>query len=129
MTLGHTNLRNPSELIDTTYYTDYATNHKQKLKNLYHKIADKLTETKQKVIDKRNVLGSEQFQFAVGQIVFKSNPSRNKKDNKFKGPYELIEILENNKVKIQNRQTNKIDIVHIKELKIPTFTELQPVPD
>lgn len=51
---------------------------------------------------------------------------RNKKENKFKGPYEVVEILENSKVKIKNKSNNKFETLHTKELRIPVSVTEPP---
>ncbi|CAH2009784.1 unnamed protein product [Acanthoscelides obtectus] len=126
LTFGHTISRDPSDLIETTFYSDYASNHKDKMKHLYQRISNDLQENKAKVLEKRNIHGSSQYQFKVGQVVYKANRRRNKKDNKFKGPFELVEILEHNKAKIKNKSTNKIEIIHMKELKVPSISGSSP---
>lgn len=123
LTFGHTNLRDPLDLIETTFYSDYVYNHNEKMKHLYQKTSENLENTKNKILGKRNIHGPVQTQFTVGQTVYKANKKRNKKENKFLGPYEILEILENNKTKVKNKTNNKIEIVHMKELRIPVVTD------
>lgn len=124
LTFGHTNLRNPNEIfLPTSFYSEYAENHKQKLEHVYEQVSDTLKSQKEKVIEKLNSEGNTSKEFYLGQTVFKQNPdSRNKKHNKFLGPYEITEILERNRVEITNKQNkNKKEIIHIKELRKPTL--------
>ena len=123
ITFGHTNSRDPCDLINTTFYADYILNHKEKLKHLYQDVKDKLETNKLKIIQKRNTLGPDQYQFKVGQTVYKTNIKRNKKDKKFIGPFEIVELLDNNKVKIKNKTKNKEEVIHIKELKSPVVAD------
>lgn len=119
LVLGHTHSRDPSELLNRTFYSDYVHNHNEKLKSVYQNVSDKSKQSKEKIIETRNAQGPEQYNFKLNQTVFKSCNRRNKKENKFKGPYKLIQFLENNKVKIQNCKNNKTEVIHLKELKKP----------
>lgn len=120
LVLGHTNSRDPSELINKSFYSDYVSNHHEKLKALYKDVTQKSKEIKTKIIEKINTQGPNQYHFKLNQIVYKASDRRNKKENKFRGPFKLIEFLQNNKVKIQNSKNNKTEIIHIKELKRPS---------
>ena len=129
ITFGHTNLRNPHEIfLPNSFYTDYAENHKNKLKHVYQEVSERLVSNKEKVIAKNNTQGDTNNTFKVGQTVFKKNPNnRNKKHNKFLGPYEITQILDRNRVEIINkRNKNKKEILHIKELKDPPVVSGQP---
>ncbi|VEN52101.1 unnamed protein product [Callosobruchus maculatus] len=42
------------------------------------------------------------------------------------GPYDILEILEHNKAKVKSRSTNKVEIVHLKELKVPSISGSSP---
>lgn len=124
LTFGHTNSRSPNEIfMPISFYSEYAANHKQKLEHVYEQVNESLKIKKEKVIDKKNSQGNTSQEFYLGQTVYKQNPSnRNKKHNKFLGPYEITEVLERNRVEITNKQNiNKKEIIHIKELRKPTF--------
>jgi len=110
LTFGHTSSRDPCELINTGFYTDYVYTHHNKVKHLYDEIKDKLESQKQRVIEKRNTLGPE-HNFKSGQTVYKSNSQRNKKHKKYTGPFEIIELLDNNKVRLKNKNKNSEEIV------------------
>ena len=81
LTFGHTNLWDPCNLIESSFYNDYVNNHKDKVKRLYKKVAEKTEHNKKKTIEKHNTFGPEQYQFKSGQIVYKCNNKKNKKDN------------------------------------------------
>lgn len=117
LTFGHTNSRDPFDLIPTTFYTEYASAHKDKLDSLYKTIHDKMSQEKQNLIEKRNENIKTQHKFEINQKVFKKVEARNKKSNKFIGPYYIIELLSNNKAKIKNPKKKKFEIIHLKELK------------
>lgn len=121
---GHTNNRNPDEIfLKKEFFSHYVENHKQKLDHIYEKVHEPLNLKKEKVINKINTKGNFNPEFKVNQKVYKKNPlSRNKKNNKFLGPYIITEILEHNKVKIKNEK-NKTEIIHIKELKKPPLLQ------
>lgn len=124
LTFGHTSLRDPHEIfIPDAFYTDYAENHKQKLERVYEKINQNLNSQKEKIVSKHNTHGDTNEEFKLGQTVFKQNPkNRNKKYNKFLGPYEITKILERNKVEISTKNSkNKKEIIHIKELRKPNI--------
>lgn len=122
LTFGHTHSRNPNEIfVPTTFYTEYTENHKQKLEHVYKQVNEQLKDHKQNIISKTNDKGDSSNEFHLGQTVFKQNPNtRNKKNPKFLGPYEITQILERNRVEITNKQNkNKKEIIHLKELKKP----------
>lgn len=124
LTFGHTDSRNPIEIFTpNSFFSEYAENHKSKLKHVYQNVHEKLQNKKEKVIDKINVNGDTSNEFAVGQIVYKQNPysSRNKKLKKFLGPYKITKLLDRNRVEIYSERlkNNKSEIIHIKELKKP----------
>lgn len=121
---GHTNARNPDEIFHPKeFFTDYVQNHKDKVTHMYDKIKEKIQTQKEKIVAKLNVSGDNSDEFKLGQKVFKKKLfTRNKKDNKFVGPYIVKKLLEHNKVEIQKiagKNKNKSEIVHIKELKKP----------
>lgn len=122
LTHGHTNAKDPNEIfILKEFYSDYAENHKNKLKHVYEKVKNKLETEKQKTVSKHNNMGDQNKEFSLGQTVYKQNPqTRNKKSNKFLGPYTITDMLERNRVEItiKNNPTKK-EIIHIKELKRP----------
>lgn len=124
LTFGHTELRDPNEIfLPTTFYNEYTENHKEKLKHVYQQVSDKIISKKEKITQQHNTEGEINPEFKLEQTVFKINPTyRNKKDKKFLGPYKIIEILDRNRVKIKNLK-NKIEIIHIKELKKPIVTD------
>lgn len=120
LTFGHTNSRNPNEIfVPKSFYTDYVENHNEKLKHVYSEVNEKLQNQKKKIVSKRNTKGNDNEEFKIGKIVYKKNPQdRNKKNNKFIGPYEISKTLDRNRVEIrEKRNKNKKEIVHIKELK------------
>lgn len=119
LTFGHTNLRDPFDLISTTFYSDYISNHKDKLTTLYHEISKNQELAKKKVISKHNEKGDNQYHFKINQTVYKKLSERLKSKNKFNGPYKLIELLEHNKAKIKNPKNNKTETIHLKELRKP----------
>lgn len=119
LTLGHTSSRDPQDLIDNSFFTDYAKTHRDKIKGVYEKVSQNSEQNKLKVLAKHNTQGPVQDQYKVGQTVYKSAQKRNKRDNKFKGPFEIIQVLENNKVKVRNKSNSKEEIIHIKELRAP----------
>jgi len=116
LTFGHTNSRDPSDLVSDTFYNDYVSNHRDKIKHLYESVSQKMQTNKEKVIATRNTEG-DNFNFKVGQTVFKKNDRRNKKENKFKGPYIILELLEHHKVKVKNKNNDKTETIHMRELK------------
>ena len=122
LTHGHTNSRDPNEIFTLKeFYSDYAENHKNKLKHIYQNVKEKLNTEKEKITEKHNTEGDQNKDFVLGQTVYKQNPlKRSKKSNKFLGPYTITEILERNRVEITlNKNNNKKEIVHIKGLKRP----------
>lgn len=60
LTLGHTDTRDPTELTEIQFYTDYVFNHKERLKHLYKSVSEKLETKKEKVITLRNNEGPQQ---------------------------------------------------------------------
>ena len=119
LTFGHTSTRDANQIFTPpTFFTDYAENHKQKLEHVYKNVQDKISNAKQKIVKKHNIKGDTSNEFKLGQTVYKQNPNkRNKKYNKFLGPFTITNLLDNNKVEITSR--NKKEIIHIKELKKP----------
>lgn len=98
--LGHTNSKEPLEVIETTFYSDYVNNHKKRTQILYDAIKNLEVTHKQKVIEKSNARGEEQTEFKINQKVFKALTERSKAKNKSKGPFLIIELLDHNKAKI-----------------------------
>ena len=91
---------------------------------MYENVISKTNESKKSVLARNNVKGNEAFQFKVKQKVYKKCSSRNKNKPKFSGPYEIIEILDHNRVKLKNfKYPDKTEIVHVKELKKPLVTD------
>lgn len=122
--LGHTNSRDPLDLVTTTFYSDYVSSHKDKVDAMYDKIVGKTDQNKEKILMKRNVEGNESMDFKLNQRVYKNLNPRNKNKPRFSGPYVIIEKLEHNKVKIKSvKSPYKIEIVHVKELKKPLITD------
>lgn len=127
LTFGHTSTRCPDEIFTPdSFYSEYAQNHKDKLKHVYQSVNKSQQTNKEKNIQKHNNSADTQ-NFNVGQIIYKKNPNnRNKKHNKFLGPYEIIELLEHNKVKVKNKinhgkKKDKVETIHIKEIKKPNI--------
>lgn len=120
LVFGHTTSRDPLELLNSTFYSEYVSNHRDKVESIYKNVKETSENIKQKIIDKRNEKGPDQIHFKIDQIVYKSVKGRNKKTNKFMGPYKLIKFLENNKVNIQNCNNKNVTTVHIKELRKPS---------
>ena len=128
LTFGHTNSRNPEEIFySKSFFSEYVQSHRDKLKHIYGNVAEKLRTQKENVILKRNTMG-DQNEFKLGKTVYKINPNtRNKKNKKYLGPYVIIEILDRNRVKIANKsKINKIEVIHIKELKKPSIVTDSP---
>lgn len=122
LTHGHTNSRDPNEIFtDKMFYSDYAQNHRDKLKHIYKKVQENLETKKHKIVTKNNIRGDSNKEFEIGQTVYKQNPqNRNKNKNKFLGPYIITNLLERNRVEISDKNNlNKKEIVHIKELRQP----------
>lgn len=125
ITFGHTNSQSPLELIETTFYTDYVNTHKNRTKNLYDQIRNKEISYKQKINEKRNTQGDTQFEFKVNQKVYKKLDERSKAKNKFSGPYVITQLLDFNKARIKNLKNDKIEIIHLKELRKPVTDAVQ----
>lgn len=124
LTLGHTNSRDPLDLISTTFYSDYVSAHKNKIDEIYKKVTTDTENQKEKIISKSNPHGNQTSEFQLNQKVYKRLYPRNKNKPKFSGPYKIIEMLDHNRVKIQNiKHPTKIEISHIKELKKPLITD------
>lgn len=107
LVLGHTDSRDPKNLIPSHVYTDYINNHKNNTQILYETVAEKSRQVKEKVIDKINEKRSNQDLIISCQIYEKSNVRSSKIKNKFLGPFILKEILPNNKIRIENLKTKK----------------------
>ena len=124
LVLGHTNSRDPLDLIPTTFYSDYVSSHKDKVDAVYENVTTKTDNAKERVLAKTNKKGEENPDFKLNQKVYKKLSQRNKNKPKFSGPYIITEILEHNRVKIKNvKNPNKTEITHIKELKKPLVTD------
>lgn len=122
--LGHTNSRDPLELIQTTFYSDYVLSHKNKIDAVYENVTEQTIKEKERVLAKTNLKGNENPDFKVNQKVYKKLSQRNKNKPKFSGPYLITEILEHNRVKVKNiKYPGKTEIIHIKELKKPLVTD------
>ncbi|XP_066261279.1 uncharacterized protein [Euwallacea similis] len=122
--LGHTNSRDPLDLIATTFHSDYVSSHKNKVDAMYETIGEKTDQNKEKILARRNVKGNEAFDFKLNQKVYKNLNLRNKNHPRFSDPYVIIEKLNHNKVKIKSvKSPFKIEIVHVKELKKPLITD------
>lgn len=122
--LGHTSSRDPLDLISTTFYSDYITSHKEKVDAVYENVVDNTNKEKERVLAKTNVKGNEPYDFKLKQKVYKKLFQRNKNKPKFSDAYEIIEILEHNRVRIKNvKKPDKIEVIHIKELKKPLVTD------
>ncbi|ERL95776.1 hypothetical protein D910_00290, partial [Dendroctonus ponderosae] len=63
ITFGHTNSLDPCYLINLSFYSDYVLTHREKLQHLYKDLQNKLEIRKENIINKRNTLGPDQFQF------------------------------------------------------------------
>ena len=85
LVLGHTNSRDPLDLIPTSFYSDYVTSNKDKVDAVYENVISKTNESKKRVLARTNVKGNEAFQFKVKQKVYKKCSSRNKNKPKFSG--------------------------------------------
>lgn len=87
LVLGHTDSRDPMDLIHTHAYTEYLNNHKNNTQVLYEKIAEQTKETKQKIIEKINVNKKPQ-NLTVGCQVYKKSDNRSCKIKKrYLGPF------------------------------------------
>lgn len=120
---GHTDLRDPSLLTNRPMYQDYSTSHKQKLDALYKQITEKTIEGK----IKQNLGNTHDF--LENDIVYtlSHERARNKDANRYSGPFVIEKLLENNRVQLRDKESNKIRIYHVKELrpKTKTTTPLQ----
>lgn len=127
--LGHTNTRDPFDLIPTTFYSDYVASHNDKVQAIYNKVTENTELKKEKMLVKTNPKGDIPYQFKINQKVYKKSSARSKSKAKFLGPYIIKEILEHNRVKIANfKNQNKTEIIHVKELKQPLVTDvLEPI--
>lgn len=124
LVFGHTNSRDPLDLISNTFYSEYMNTHKTKINDMYNQVVQKTDEQKEKVISKTNIKGNENLEFKVNQKVYKKLSERSKSKSKFSGPYIIKELLEHNKVKIANaNKPSKTEVIHIKELKKPLITD------
>lgn len=121
LTFGHSSLRDNVELfLQKNFYQKYVNDHKEKTNVMYDNLEKKLKETKIKIVDKINLHGDVQNTFKLGQEVFKiNNRTRNKKENKFIGPYTITLLLPNNKAEIVSHKNQKSEIIHLKELRTP----------
>lgn len=111
-----------------TIYTEYAQNHKGKLNHHYKELSERLENSKQDIVSTNNKQCPDNNEFCLKQTVFKENHnSRNKKKNsKYLDPYEITQLLDRNRVELTSKSnTNKKEIIHIKELKkTPVITDL-----
>ena len=102
LVLGHTDSRDPMDLIPSYVYSEYLNNHKNNTHALYNKIAEQSKEHKQKTIDKINKTKTSKEPIIGSQVYKKSNNRSRKIKNKFTRPFILTSVLENNKIEIQN---------------------------
>lgn len=94
ITFGHTDNKNPFDIDYTkTYYHDYLSQHKVKMKNLYEALQDKQTETKEKRNEKINPIRKTR-NFKLQDKVFIKTNFRNKKEPKFVGPFIISKIFD-----------------------------------
>lgn len=136
LVFGHTNSRNPDEIFTPKeLFTEYVQSHKEKVNRVYDNVQRKLSEQKEKIIARANTEGNTSKEFQSNQIVYKKKLfTRNKKHNKFIGPFIITRLLNHNKVEIRNSK-GKLEIVHIKKLRKPPLlqgeneynTDLEPV--
>ena len=87
-------------------------------------VTDKMKREKNARIKKWNCKNAEDIQRLVklGAVVYKRNfYKRRKDDNRYIGPYIIIEILSRNKVKIEryNAPRGRKEIIHVDDLKFP----------
>lgn len=71
LTLGHTNSRDPLDLISTTFYSDYVSAHKNKIDEIYKKVTTDTENQKEKIISKSNPHGNQTSEFQLNQKVYK----------------------------------------------------------
>lgn len=123
LVFGHTNLRNPEIFTPKEFFSNYVEDHNKKLTQVYEQVRVKLENKKQSLVTKINTKGDTNEEFKINQIVYKKNPlTRNKKLNKYLGPYTIVEILDHNRFKIKNKK-NKFEIIHMNELKKPPLLQ------
>lgn len=118
LVLGHTDSRDPMNLIPSHVYTEYIHNHKNNTQILYDKITEHTKKSKQKTIDKINQDKTYKDPKIGSQVYKKSDGRSSKIKKKFLGPFILTKILENNKIEIENPKTKRKEIIHINESKI-----------
>lgn len=99
LTFGHTSARNPNEIFTPeTFYLKYAENYKNKIDHVYRQVKDILVKSKENITEK-NTFDNQNNEFRLEQTVYKRNPKgRNKKFNKFLGPYIVTKILGRNRL-------------------------------
>ena len=118
LVFGHTDSRDPMDLIPSHVYTEYINNHKNNTQILYDKITEQTKELKLKTIERANKNKTPK-EIIIGSQVYKKADNRSGKiKSKFLGPYILTDILENNKIEIENPKTKKKEIMHRNETKI-----------
>lgn len=90
--------------------------HKQDIQKVNEQISMKQQEHKIKTINKFNENKGTNHLHA-GQQVYIKYPGKYSKTNAIaKGPYEIIEVLPNNKIKVKNKN-NKLFVYHINSIK------------
>lgn len=116
---GHTDNQNPYELCTEGFYGTYVNDHKQRMAQFYDDLKIKQVTTKQERNNKINT-DKQIITFNIDQKVFLKNDRRDKKSPKFKGPFKIIKILDNNRYLLKHPQTSKTFERHYNELLIVT---------
>lgn len=101
-------------------YDDYAHDLRENLKYSWQLAREKLIARKEKnkeYFDSKH--NTKNLDLKPGDLVLMQNQNRNTKyDNKYVGPYEVVEITGPNTVKIKERNKNKIFRAHKDKLKL-----------
>lgn len=126
---GHTNINNPFD-IDYSHrvYDEYIQTHKDRMREMYDTVHDKVLKEKTKLIEKRNENRNGSNIFCIGQQVYEKirSNNRNKLTDKYKGPFELIKI--NNDYTAEVKNGNKIRRIAIRNLRHPSVSDGAPEP-
>lgn len=124
---GHTNLRDSSLLTNQNFYTDYIDSHANKVNALYKEVAEKEKKNKQDRLEK---LTPKDHKYKLNDLVYTitHGKERNKSKNPYSGPFKVIEILDHNRVKLENPSNKRHFVYHVKELRPKLKSPLQ-VPD
>lgn len=121
---GHTDSKDPMSLIPARVFSEYVNSHQKNTEALYEQIKEDTSRNKEKLINKINQSKKSQ-NLSIGARVYKKTDKRTGKiKNKFKGPFILTKILENNKIEIENPVNQNKEIIHVNEAKIiPIFPD------